>query len=129
MLLNRLSGPKMNADGAIRNAFALAKRQAKSNSKVSAKLTMSEVMVTCGLLFVLLVSSLGVVYSSHLCRQLFAEHAELVEKKDSLQLEWAQLLLEQGVWSGLTRIESKARGELEMALPAQADTYFLPKEG
>ncbi len=75
------------------------------------------VVITLMLLSVLLLSAIGVVYSSHLSRQLFAEQAVLLEKNDQLQLEWAQLLLEQSAWSAPNRIESVASDELEMVSP------------
>ena len=80
-------------------------------------ISIRDVLVTGGLLLLLLMSAIGVVYSSHMVRQLFAEHAQLLEQKDHLQLEWAQLLLEQSAWSAPTRIENVAREELQMVLP------------
>ncbi|KZY39355.1 hypothetical protein A3752_06530 [Oleiphilus sp. HI0081] len=69
------------------------------------------------LLLIIVLSAIGVVYSSHLSRQLFAEQAILLEKNDQLQLEWAQLLLEQSAWSSPNRIESVARESLGMEVP------------
>ena len=75
------------------------------------------VVVTGMLLLLLLLSALGVVYSSHLSRQLFSEQAVLLERSDQVQLEWAQLLLEQSAWSSPNRIERVAVDQLEMAAP------------
>jgi cell division protein FtsL len=74
-------------------------------------------LVTGMLLMLVVMSAIGVVYSSHLSRQLFAEQAILLEKNDQLQLEWAQLLLEQSAWSSPNRIESVAREQLGMQVP------------
>jgi cell division protein FtsL len=74
-------------------------------------------VVTGMLLLIIVLSAIGVVYSSHLSRQLFAEQAILLEKNDQLQLEWAQLLLEQSAWSSPNRIESVARESLGMEVP------------
>jgi len=74
-------------------------------------------IVTSMLLLLVLLSALGVVYSSHLSRQLFAEQAVLLERSDQVQLEWAQLLLEQSAWSSPNRIERIAVDQLEMAAP------------
>lgn len=74
-------------------------------------------VVTGMLLMLTVMSAIGVVYSSHLSRQLFAEQAILLEKNDQLQLEWAQLLLEQSAWSSPNRIESVAREQLGMQVP------------
>lgn len=91
-------------------------------------LSVRDLLVTSGLLLILLMSAIGVVYSSHMVRQLFAEHANLLEERDHLQLEWAQLLLEQSAWSAPTRIEQVARDELNMVLP-QAEHIELFEGG
>ncbi|MDX1453568.1 MAG: cell division protein FtsL, partial [Oleiphilaceae bacterium] len=81
------------------------------------QISLKGVVITLMLLTVLLMSAIGVVYSSHLSRQLFAEQAVLLERNDQLQLEWAQLLLEQSAWSTPNRIESVASDELKMVAP------------
>lgn len=84
---------------------------------VCQQISIKGVVISLMLLSVLLLSAIGVVYSSHLSRQLFAEQAVLLEKNDQLQLEWAQLLLEQSAWSAPNRIESVASDELHMIAP------------
>ena len=81
------------------------------------QISIKGLVVTSMLLLMVLLSALGVVYSSHLSRQLFAEQAVLLEKSDQVQLEWAQLLLEQSAWSSPNRIERIAVDELGMAAP------------
>jgi len=76
-----------------------------------------EVLLSLGLVLVMVISALGVVYSSHISRELFAEQAVLLERNDQLQLEWAQLLLEQSAFTAPGQIESVASKELEMVLP------------
>lgn len=82
-------------------------------------------VVTCMLLLVVVLSAVGVVYSSHLSRQLFAEQAILLEKNDQLQLEWAQLLLEQSAWSSPNRIENVAHKELGMKIPDTEEIQLI----
>ena len=82
-------------------------------------------IVTGMLLLIIVLSAIGVVYSSHLSRQLFAEQAILLEKNDQLQLEWAQLLLEQSAWSSPNRIESVARDSLNMEVPETEDIQLI----
>lgn len=81
--------------------------------------------ITGILLLLVLVSALGVIYSSHLSRQLFSEQAVMNEKTDQLQLEWAQLLLEQSAWSSPTRIETIARDQLGMVMPEAAQIKLI----
>ena len=80
-------------------------------------LPVRELMLSLGLVLVMVLTALGVVYSSHISRELFAEQALLQERNDQLQLEWAQLLLEQSAFTSPSQIESVAAQELEMVLP------------
>lgn len=82
-------------------------------------------VVTGMLLMLVVMSAIGVVYSSHLSRQLFTEQAILVERNDQLQLEWAQLLLEQSAWSSPNRIESVARENLYMEVPETEEIQLI----
>ena len=88
------------------------------------QISIKGLVVTSMLLLLVLLSALGVVYSSHLSRQLFAEQAQLLEKNDQVQLEWAQLLLEQSAWSSPNRIERVAIDQLGMTT-AEADKIKL----
>jgi cell division protein FtsL len=83
------------------------------------------IVITVLLLSSLMLSAVGVVYSSHLSRQLFAEQAILLERNDQLQLEWAQLLLEQSAWSSPGRIESIASEEVGMSVPESNQMEIL----
>lgn len=80
-------------------------------------LPIKELVLSMGLVLVMVLTALGVVYSSHISRELFAEQAFLQERNDQLQLEWAQLLLEQSAFTSPSQIESVAVNELEMILP------------
>jgi cell division protein FtsL len=80
-------------------------------------LPVKEVLLSMGLVLVMVLTALGVVYSSHISRELFAEQALLQERNDQLQLEWAQLLLEQSAFTSPGQIESVAAQELDMVLP------------
>jgi len=104
----------LRTPGALIEGLALRR---KLTVRLASGLSLRDVFVTLGLLLILVMSAVGVVYSSHLCRQLFAEHAVLLEQQDTLQLEWAQLLLEESAWSSPTRIDKVAREQLGMAVP------------
>jgi len=82
-------------------------------------------VLTASLLTLVLMSAIGVVYSSHLSRQLFSDQAVLLEKNDQMQLEWAQLLLEQSAWSAPNRIETVAGEKLEMTAPNARDVQLI----
>ncbi len=121
-LIERSASQSIRSPSALLEGL-LARR--KVSVRFVAGVSVQDVLVTSGLLIVLLLSAIGVVYSSHLCRQLFSEHAVLLEQNDQLQLEWAQLLLEESAWSAPTRIETVARDQLEMRLPDHANIELV----
>ena len=88
-------------------------------------LSFKGLLVTSMLLLLILLSAIGVVYSSHLSRQLFTEQAVLQDKNDQMQLEWAQLLLEQSAWSTPSRIENIANDKLKMNIPKTKDIQLI----
>ncbi|MBT8121370.1 MAG: cell division protein FtsL [Gammaproteobacteria bacterium] len=66
------------------------------------------------LLALVVVSSLGVVYSKHQSRKLFVELQALDEARDSMDIEWGQLQLEQSTLTMQGKIERAARERLGM---------------
>jgi len=83
-------------------------------------------LVGFGVLFLaVLISAFGVIYSKHHSRSLFmALQVELAER-DSLNVEWGQLQLEQSTWATHGRIEETARQRLNMTLPNAGNTVIL----
>jgi cell division protein FtsL len=69
-------------------------------------------------------TAVGVVYVKHASRKLFVEMQVLERERDALNVEWGQLHLEQSAWATHGRIESVARGQLGMQVPA-ADAIVL----
>ena len=69
------------------------------------------------LIVLVLASALGVVASQHQARKLFVELEREQTKMKALEVEWGQLQLEQGTWSGHARIEKLAREQLKMQPP------------
>ena len=70
-----------------------------------------------GLWLLLIASSLAVIYSNHLCRDLYAELSRLEQQQNALQVEWGRYLLEQSTWASLGRVESTAVSQLQMHIP------------
>jgi len=113
-------GVTVNSSSSTRSTSVLLHKVAEfieAITVIGGQISIKGLVVTSMLLLLVLLSALGVVYSSHLSRQLFAEQAVLLERSDQVQLEWAQLLLEQSAWSSPNRIERIAVDELEMAAP------------
>ncbi len=68
----------------------------------------------CGLL---VVSALGVAYSSHQTRNMYRDLQQLEKDHDDLEHEYEKLLLEQSAWADYTRLNELAQNDLEMAAP------------
>jgi cell division protein FtsL len=68
-------------------------------------------------LILVLVSSLGVIFSTYKSRQLFSDVQ--VQYRDSMELEeqWGRLLLEHSTWASHSRVEGLARTKLGMIVP------------
>lgn len=94
-------------------------------SQIKAHVSIKGLLVTLMLALIVVMSAIGVVQSSHLSRQLFTEQAILSDRNDQLQLEWAQLLLEQSAWSSPNRLESIATKKLGMLMPEAEDIQLL----
>ena len=72
-----------------------------------------------------LASALGVIYSKHLARHLFAEFQGLARERDALDIEWGRLLLEQSTWGTPARVEHLARSRLHLVVPSPEDIVTL----
>jgi cell division protein FtsL len=62
-------------------------------------------------------SAAGAVYCEHRARQLFIQLEALNSQRDTLQIEWGQLQLEQSAWSSHAFVERVAGTRLHMATP------------
>lgn len=77
----------------------------------------------------IMVSALAVIEMRHRNRQVFAELQALQTAHDQLNIEWDQLLLEQGAWSEHRRVENLARTRLGMAAPRPDQIVILRSTG
>jgi cell division protein FtsL len=81
------------------------------------------------LLFLLfLASSIGVIYSSHMTRQMYSSLQSLQREQDDLDNRYEKLLLEQSAWADYTRVDQLAREELEMIAPLGAELVIVADE-
>lgn len=71
-------------------------------------------------MIMIVISSVGVIYSKHVSRKLFTELQQLQQKGDELHVEWTQLLLEEGAWATYARVDRIARQRLQMKMPEPA---------
>ena len=63
-------------------------------------------------------SAIGVVRLKHVSRGLFSDLQALERERDALNVEWGQLQIEQSTWALHGRIETLARGRLDMEIPS-----------
>jgi cell division protein FtsL len=71
--------------------------------------------------FATLGSAAGAVYCKHRARELFVQLEGLNNRRDTLEVEWGQLQLEQSAWSTHAFVERVASTRLKMATPAARD--------
>lgn len=64
-----------------------------------------------------LVSALGVVFSTHESRKAFVELQGLQKVRDEMNAQWGRLQLEQSTWATHGRIERIANEKLDMVIP------------
>jgi len=85
----------------------------------------SKPLMVCALLFVLvLAQSLAIIYTKQHKRILHANLQSLYALRDKLQVEWSQLLLEQGTLEADARVERMARKQLDMVVPEKVNVII-----
>jgi cell division protein FtsL len=85
---------------------------------------MKSVLSIVLVLFIML-SSLGVVYAKHTSRKLFVELQQLESQRDSMDIEWGQLQLEQSTLTTHGQVEFFARKRMGMRTPGPQSTVIL----
>jgi cell division protein FtsL len=76
----------------------------------------------CGLL---VVSAIGVAFSSHETRNMYRDLQQLEKDHDDLEHEYEKLLLEQSAWADYTRLNGLAQDKLEMSAPEVGEMVVL----
>ena len=72
-----------------------------------------------------LVSAVQVIYSRHKARDMFVHLEKLNAERDSLEMEWGRLQLEQSYWSSHAFVERVANAKLQMNLPQTRDVRIV----
>jgi cell division protein FtsL len=67
----------------------------------------------------------GAIYSKHRSRELFVTLERLNNQRDTLEIEWGQLQLEQSAWSTHAFVERVASTKLRMASPPPKDIELI----
>ena len=70
-------------------------------------------------------SAVQVIYARHKARDLFVRLEKLNAERDSLDMEWGRLQLEQSYWSSNAFVERVANAKLRMNLPQTRDVRIV----
>jgi cell division protein FtsL len=70
-------------------------------------------------------SAAGVVYARYQARVLFVKLERLNAERDSLDMDWGRLQLEQSAWSSHAFVERVANAKLKMNLPETRDVRIV----
>jgi cell division protein FtsL len=70
-------------------------------------------------------SAMQVIYARHKARDLFVHLERLNAERDSLEMEWGRLQLEQSYWSSHAFVERVASAKLQMNLPQTRDVRIV----
>ena len=85
-------------------------------------------LLICFLLSCVLASGVSVIYVTFKNRNLLNELQQLKNERNSLQVQWGQLLIEQSTFSLEGRIERKAIDELQMQVPEFSELVMVRYE-
>jgi len=75
--------------------------------------------------FAVLGSAVQVIYARHKARDMFVRLEKLNAERDSLDMEWGRLQLEQSYWSSHAFVERVANAKLRMSLPQTKDVRIV----
>ena len=82
-------------------------------------------LITPLLWLAVLGSAVQVIYSRHKARDTFVHLEKLNAVRDSLDIEWGRLQLEQSYWSSHAFVERVANAKLQMNLPETRDVRIV----
>ncbi len=72
-----------------------------------------------------LISAAADIYARHQARVSFARLEQLNAERDSLEIEWGRLQLEQSTWSANAYVEKVANAKLHMEIPQPGDVRIV----
>ncbi len=81
--------------------------------------------ITYILMFIVVSSAFAVIYCTHLNRQTTSQLEVLLTKRDELDIEWRNLLLEQSSLAEHSTIETKASKLLKMQRPTTSSEVII----
>lgn len=85
-------------------------------------------LLALALVTTLVSSAVAVAYSVHKSRAYLNELQQLESRRDQLETEWGQLLLEQHTWGAYGRIGRVAVEQLQMRNPAPGEIIMVRQQ-
>lgn len=70
-------------------------------------------------------SAIGVVYTTYMSRQVVFQLEELKREASGMEVVSGQYVLEKSVWSSYSRIEKKAKQEMNMVKPERSEIIWV----
>ena len=70
-------------------------------------------------------SAVQEIYARYKARDLFVRLEKLNAQRDSLEMDWGRLQLEQSYWSSNAFVERVANAKLQMSLPQTQDVRIV----
>jgi cell division protein FtsL len=106
-------------------AARLVHQEALSRQLVYVQILSRKQLSTVLLGLMVLISSLSVIYVTHLTRELHAQYSQNVADGNRLRIERDQLLLERSALTVQTRVERTAETKLGMEYPTRKSTIVV----
>ena len=72
-------------------------------------------------------TAIACVYARHESRKQFTALQVLIAERDTLEVEWGRLQIEQSTWSTHSRVERLARRKMKMRNPKPAEIMVVQK--
>ena len=95
----------------------MAAQRVGSPGTQSKRPTRASVLLFASVWMAVLLSSYGLVWTTHDSRQKINQLESMRRQAADLQVEWGQYLLEQSAWAAYSRIEQLAVQQLGMTIP------------
>ncbi len=92
-------------------------------------MTRTTLWITVALTLAVIASAVAVVHAKYLTRIAFSDLQKLREQRDTIDVEWNRLRLEEAALSTHVRVEHKARYELGMFAPRVGDVLLIEETG
>ena len=70
-------------------------------------------------------TAIACVYARHESRKQFTALQVLIAERDTLEVEWGRLQIEQSTWSTHSRVERLARKKMQMRNPAPSEILVV----